>query len=475
MVESTDASGSGGTRGLPMRGLVARMATRTTTLPLATATTERGITLISGEAPPRFADVVDSNSTPVVHSVSASSAPAVSDVHQHSSPLVYPETTHTETTHGSSSVTSATADVDPIIHNIVSKSPSSQAQTQTQIDADADASAPVTAKHQFSSPQRRLEKDFTLPELSEDQQVALARELSLETFRQGSLRQMSKQIRESMHRSLSDDSIRSSVGESSPTTSTSTSTSTAAASETSVKQRRQLERTGIKNMAKIWMQQSADSGLEVQEGLYQRYQTIESDDDEQISRDIGRTFAEIDVFKEKGAQESLRRVLHAFSCACNDPSCINNEELGYVQGMNFVAGFLLIMCSDEDGQPDEEAAFWLMVRLMVTRKYKIAGMFMEGMSGVFCAAEQLELVMEKKMKEIKKALDKCNIPTTAWLPQWILTLFAKEMGRIKPAAVQQIWNNIFKEGWCVEYNEMKNNLLHWSLSAVPIFLLYRIA
>ncbi len=61
------------------------------------------------------------------------------------------------------------------------------------------------------------------------------------------------------------------------------------------------------------------------------------------------------------------RVLHAFSCACGDTGCINHEQLGYVQGMNFVAGFLLIMCGNEE-EADEEAAFWLLVRLMMSRK-----------------------------------------------------------------------------------------------------------
>ena len=101
---------------------------------------------------------------------------------------------------------------------------------------------------------------------------------------------------------------------------------------------------------------------------------------------VGR-FAEFDVFESEPGQERLFRVLHAFSCACEDPGCIGNAELGYVQGMNFLAGFLLIMCGNAEA--DEETAFWLLVRLMMSRKYRIAGMFMEGMSGVFCAAEQV--------------------------------------------------------------------------------------
>ena len=38
---------------------------------------------------------------------------------------------------------------------------------------------------------------------------------------------------------------------------------------------------------------------------------------------------------------------------------------------------------------------------LLARRYRIAGMFMEGMSGVFCAAEQLERAMQRKLPDVK--------------------------------------------------------------------------
>lgn len=51
-----------------------------------------------------------------------------------------------------------------------------------------------------------------------------------------------------------------------------------------------------------------------------------------IELDVHRTFPSIPFFREEG-QQALRRVLQAFA--------IFDPEIGYVQGMNFVAGALL--------------------------------------------------------------------------------------------------------------------------------------
>jgi hypothetical protein len=66
---------------------------------------------------------------------------------------------------------------------------------------------------------------------------------------------------------------------------------------------------------------------------------------------VSRTFPQEEAFMSKTSfgQQSLQRVLLAFSKYDN--------SIGYVQGMNFIVGCLLLHCS-------EEVAFWLFVSLI---------------------------------------------------------------------------------------------------------------
>ena len=62
-----------------------------------------------------------------------------------------------------------------------------------------------------------------------------------------------------------------------------------------------------------------------------------------IGKDIDRTFPGHALFEGAKGQNSLRRILSAFA--------LHNPEMGYCQGLNFVAGFLLLIMG-------EEQAFW---------------------------------------------------------------------------------------------------------------------
>ena len=52
------------------------------------------------------------------------------------------------------------------------------------------------------------------------------------------------------------------------------------------------------------------------------------------------------IMQEKGGQAALRRVLKAYS--------LFDREIGYCQGMNFIAGMFLTQVSEEE-------SFWLLV------------------------------------------------------------------------------------------------------------------
>lgn len=86
-------------------------------------------------------------------------------------------------------------------------------------------------------------------------------------------------------------------------------------------------------------------------------------DAEQVKKDLGRTFPLRRYFCDRGAgQRALERILVTF--AKYDP------RVGYVQGMNFLAGALLFHAS-------EAAAFWLFVALL--EDYELRDAFLPGM------------------------------------------------------------------------------------------------
>jgi hypothetical protein len=62
-----------------------------------------------------------------------------------------------------------------------------------------------------------------------------------------------------------------------------------------------------------------------------------------IAKDVPRSFPEYDYFSRQGGKADLEKVLHAYA-AC-DP------EVGYCQGLNFLAGTILLYC------PDAQEAF----------------------------------------------------------------------------------------------------------------------
>lgn len=86
---------------------------------------------------------------------------------------------------------------------------------------------------------------------------------------------------------------------------------------------------------------------------------------EQIKLDVKRTFPDVPYFTAGIGRKVLKRLLVAFA--------IYNPNLGYVQGMNFIAGTLLHHTSEIN-------AFWLFVGLM--DDYKLIDNFSLNLPGI---------------------------------------------------------------------------------------------
>merc|ERR1719237_1512131 len=81
------------------------------------------------------------------------------------------------------------------------------------------------------------------------------------------------------------------------------------------------------------------------------------------------------------------------------------------------------------------------------RKYGMEGLFMDGLPRVFAAGFQVSESMKRVMPHLADHLEKNMLNPTAWLPQWILTLFAKREGLIGAALLQRMWTLFFRDGW----------------------------
>lgn len=78
-----------------------------------------------------------------------------------------------------------------------------------------------------------------------------------------------------------------------------------------------------------------------------------------ITKDLKRTLPELNIFNidHTTGKNSLYNVLKAYSCYDN--------EIGYVQGMNYVAALLLIYIKDET------KSFWCLTNLLHRKNWRM--------------------------------------------------------------------------------------------------------
>ncbi|XP_068602146.1 growth hormone-regulated TBC protein 1-A-like isoform X3 [Brachionichthys hirsutus] len=117
-------------------------------------------------------------------------------------------------------------------------------------------------------------------------------------------------------------------------------------------------RKGVPNehRARIWMVASgAQEELERRPGYYHSLLALEHDSKlkETIQMDMHRTFPDNVLFGNR-AEPSLQRALYNVLLAYGH----HNKAVGYCQGMNFIAGYLIIITRDD------QKSFWLMDALL---------------------------------------------------------------------------------------------------------------
>jgi hypothetical protein len=151
---------------------------------------------------------------------------------------------------------------------------------------------------------------------------------------------------------------------------------------------------------------------------------------EQIMRDIPRTFPDEEYFKDTDVQDSMRRVLMAV--------CVEYPDIGYVQSMNFLAGFLFLHSKTED------ACFALFRRLMSHPRMRMEEMYKPGLPLLFKVLNALKKLTERHAPKCDATFEEVGLDYIMFAQTWFMTLFTYSMDWAK---VGPIWDVFFERGW----------------------------
>ena len=161
-------------------------------------------------------------------------------------------------------------------------------------------------------------------------------------------------------------------------------------------------------------------------------QKVDSMIENQISKDLHRTLTDDNLFSSESTRKQLFNILKAFA--------VNDKNLAYCQGMNCIAGFILVVSNYNDVD-----AFYLMLSLFSycsgeNNNLGIRGFYLPEFPLLQLFLYQFDYIFYKKMPNLKKHFENLGIPNEAWVSKWFQTLYTI---CLPLNVVTRLWDCIF--------------------------------
>ncbi len=149
---------------------------------------------------------------------------------------------------------------------------------------------------------------------------------------------------------------------------------------------------------------------------------------EDIEKDIDRTFPEHDYFSnlQGDGVKGLRNILQAYA--------LHNEDVGYCQALNFLAGTMLLYL-------DEEDAFWLFVTVVDTLLPE--DYFSKSMVGMYVDQMVFSRIIQEYLPKIHDLLEKEQLQLPLVTVQWFMCIFVTTL---RHDVALRIWDIFLNEG-----------------------------
>ncbi|KAH7307647.1 hypothetical protein KP509_22G070600 [Ceratopteris richardii] len=144
-------------------------------------------------------------------------------------------------------------------------------------------------------------------------------------------------------------------------------------------------------------------------------------------QDLARTFPAHPWLDTPMGHASLRRVLVAYS--------FRDSQVGYCQGMNYVAGLLLLVMKNE------EAAFWMLAVLL--ENILVKDCYNDDLTGCHVEQRVFKDLLKKHCPRLVMHLENIGFDISLVITEWFLGLFSKSL---PTETVMRIWDILFNEG-----------------------------